>query len=72
MHLHQDVRFDLGQLTLASCTYLEHGLCKVNVRLLYSWANSLEQSTSDGAVCTVTVYNQVIFEDISFSLRFQY
>jgi len=33
---------------------------------------SLEQSTSDGAVCTITVYIQVLFEDISFLLRFQY
>jgi len=29
------------------------------------------KSTSDGAVCIVTVYIPVIFEDISFSLRFQ-
>jgi len=33
-----------------------------------SRAKSLEQSSSDGAVCTVTVYIQVLFEDISFSL----
>jgi len=37
-----------------------------------SWAKSLEQSTSNGAICTITVYIHVSFEDISFSLRFQY
>jgi len=32
-----------------------------------SWAKSLKQSTSNGAICTVTVYIQISFEDISFS-----